>query len=830
MDAEGAVIRDISKAISILFQPGQLVEIRGKFREGGMASLYFTDLEKMGRVLDKNDQSGQFEAIWYTLQRLKPGTDKTKDPGKATSRDDILSYEWLVIDIDRPRKPKGTKKDNATDDDLLILGRCRNKVHAWLRELGWPEPVVMCSGNGFHLLYKLDSLPTSNFSVLKDTLSGIAYHFRDIAGDEKDGKQCNIDESLSEPEQIIKAYGTWSRLSDFDGQPTPWRESHIVSVPKAIKAIGLGDCLAAQMELPRTSAGKSSTGKGRPYNQEWMENYGVADLFDWAVPYLELGEEFEENGETYYPSSNCPIHAGEDGMYQHSGQGAGRHYAIIVNEKDQTIRNNCFSGELSLGKVIAKINKLKGEKYPHLVFAEMSVEDELEEFGAEIVGDLPIGKNAPETGEETSNTGDQPSQVTADYLKRNADAAFAAAGKEAEPSEPESTPELKGFDLIRREKKGGGFTGLHVICIDDSPDRPIDWLWPERIPAGVAFTISGPIGVNKSMALLDIAARISNGADWPDGAKNELGPRKILICATEDELETIIRPRLRAAGANLKDRKIFFLENVFDVDKDGVRTSRTMDLEKDTQSLYAAVKADPEILLVILDPVTGYYGSVDPNDNKNVRKMVTKISRMCMLSRVAVACIIHENKKSDVNVVDKMAGASSMSQVIRAGMRFSFGKEKNERVMASLKLTGGKRGGGMKFKVEQTTMLSTKGEELKDIGYVVWGETHEDTADEVREQEQQEKAEAVDTGKTTACMKIMIAECTKGRQLQRDVHRIIDQWERDNGQTISPETRKIARRKAGIMGSQGAPWYWWLPGKEGFPDSKEQKMRDEEAL
>ena len=187
------MIRDISKAISILFQPGQLVEIRGKFREGGMASLYFTDLEKMGRVLDKNDQSGQFEAIWYTLQRLKPGTDKTKDPGKATSRDDILSYEWLVIDIDRPRKPKGTKKDNATDDDLLILGRCRNKVHAWLRELGWPEPVVMCSGNGFHLLYKLDSLPTSNFSVLKDTLSGIAYHFRDIAGDEKDGKQCNIE-------------------------------------------------------------------------------------------------------------------------------------------------------------------------------------------------------------------------------------------------------------------------------------------------------------------------------------------------------------------------------------------------------------------------------------------------------------------------------------------------------------------------------------------------------------------------------------------------------------------------------------------------------------
>ena len=50
----------------------------------------------------------------------------------------------------------------------------------------------MCSGNGYHLLYKLDSLPTDNFPVLKDTLKGIAYHFRDISGEAKDGKLFNI--------------------------------------------------------------------------------------------------------------------------------------------------------------------------------------------------------------------------------------------------------------------------------------------------------------------------------------------------------------------------------------------------------------------------------------------------------------------------------------------------------------------------------------------------------------------------------------------------------------------------------------------------------------
>jgi hypothetical protein len=44
----------------------------------------------------------------------------------------------------------------------------------WLTDLGWPEPIVMCSGNGWHLLYKLASMPTDNFPMLKDTLKGIA--------------------------------------------------------------------------------------------------------------------------------------------------------------------------------------------------------------------------------------------------------------------------------------------------------------------------------------------------------------------------------------------------------------------------------------------------------------------------------------------------------------------------------------------------------------------------------------------------------------------------------------------------------------------------------
>ena len=243
--------------------------------------------------------------------------------------------------------------------------------------------------------------------------------------------------------------------------------------------------------------------------------------------------------------------------------------------------------------MIRKINALKGEKYPHRIFLDKSPEDEADEFGAELVD--PVAAVVAPAFPAITDGGVCTNRECKHGLHREeasklcrdcADPEDISCPPVPDP-EPETTPEMKGFDLVHTQVKGGGSSGLHVMRISDSPDRPIDWLWPDRIPAGGPFTFSGPIGSNKSMALLDIASRISNGADWPDGSENEFGPREVLICATEDELQTVIRPRLRAAGADLT--KCLNLENAFDVDRNGIRKNRPMELEKDTQRLYEAV-------------------------------------------------------------------------------------------------------------------------------------------------------------------------------------------------------------------------------------------------
>ena len=67
--AAGAVDKkeeEILKAARVLFEPGQLVEVRLKGRDGHIASRYFKDHGKMAAVLAKEDATEKWAAAWWT--------------------------------------------------------------------------------------------------------------------------------------------------------------------------------------------------------------------------------------------------------------------------------------------------------------------------------------------------------------------------------------------------------------------------------------------------------------------------------------------------------------------------------------------------------------------------------------------------------------------------------------------------------------------------------------------------------------------------------------------------------------------------------------------
>src|SRR5215211_8806832 len=88
----------------------------------------------------------------------------------------------------------------------------------------------------------------------------------------------------------------------------------------------------------------------------------------------------------------------------------------------------------------------------------------------------------------------------------------------------------------------------------------VSWLWPSWLALGKLALVDGDPGLGKSAMTLDLAARVSSGRGFPDGAECESAG--VVLLSAEDGLADTIRPRLDAAGADTS--KILALATVPD--------------------------------------------------------------------------------------------------------------------------------------------------------------------------------------------------------------------------------------------------------------------------
>src|SRR5438270_42037 len=98
---------------------------------------------------------------------------------------------------------------------------------------------------------------------------------------------------------------------------------------------------------------------------------------------------------------------------------------------------------------------------------------------------------------------------------------------------------------------------LPLTYLTPEPQR---WLWPRRIPCGALTLLTGDPGVGKSLLAIDVAARITTAAPWPDGQPHSDQPADVIYVGGEDDLLTTVIPRLTAAGGD--PRRVFALRGV----------------------------------------------------------------------------------------------------------------------------------------------------------------------------------------------------------------------------------------------------------------------------
>jgi len=237
-------------------------------------------------------------------------------------------------------------------------------------------------------------------------------------------------------------------------------------------------------------------------------------------------------------------------------------------------------------------------------------------------------------------------------------------------------------------------TRLRVRCFADVEATEIDWIWPGRVARGKITLLAGHPGQGKSFLTCDIAARVSAGLAWPDGSPaNEPGDVLILNC--EDDPSDTIRPRLDAAGADV--RRVHFVDGVASLVRE--QTIDPFELAEHTPILREHILANPGVRMLVLDPVTAFASDRDDNKNAQVRGMLRPLAELAHETDVAVVLVTHLNKGFG-EAVHRVLGSVAWSAAARAAWAIVRDPEDDKRrLMLNIKNNVGLETLGMAYRI-----------------------------------------------------------------------------------------------------------------------------------
>ena len=281
---------EIRKALEALFTDDAIVELRALHKRRKQTDAGYFDGEHRAALVSaavKLNQEGA--AVYVTLNPVDPQllgryNNRVEKYASATATDaNVTSRRWLLVDVD-PKRPKDTA---ATDKQLELAKQKAREIFAYLKNCGWSRPVVAESGNGLHLLYRVD-LPNDEQStaLIKGVLNALADKFDDDA--------ISIDRSVFNAARIIKLHGTVATKGDHTPS-APWRLSRIVSIPEPIATVS-PDQLRALIPVLSSKATTAPRATGAPFDLEGF-------LPRLAIPY----QLDQHGGRERYKLDHCPF-------------------------------------------------------------------------------------------------------------------------------------------------------------------------------------------------------------------------------------------------------------------------------------------------------------------------------------------------------------------------------------------------------------------------------------------------------------------------------------------------------------------------------------------
>jgi hypothetical protein len=170
----------------------------------------------------------------------------------------------------------------------------------------------------------------------------------------------------------------------------------------------------------------------------------------------------------------------------------------------------------------------------------------------------------------------------------------------------------------------------------------------------------------KTTAIYDILARITFGEPMPqieDEPEQVQKPGSVVILCKEDDPGLMIRPRMEAAGADM--RKVRLIE--------GARRSRNSDdfellgrLDNTVGDVEDIICNLGDVRAVLIDPITDFAGDISLYQEDQVRRFLGPIGRMAAKYDFAIINVLHLSKDSKKKPRQRILGSVGLVNISRS--------------------------------------------------------------------------------------------------------------------------------------------------------------------
>lgn len=336
---------------------------------------------------------------------------------------------------------------------------------------------------------------------------------------------------------------------------------------------------------------------------------------------------------------------------------------------------------------------------------------------------------------------------------------------------------------------------LEVIPLAEREREGTEWFWHNKIPKAKLSLIVGDPGVGKSYFTMWLAAAVTRGRILPP-TQHALEQGRVIIISAEDGINDTVVPRVED---NQGDK------NLVDVVR-GTREGRLFSLVKDLPKLEVLIKGMPDLRLIIIDPVSAYFGSsnIDTHRDTDVRSVLDPLAVMAEKHGVTIIGVMHLNKSQVLSSIYRVSGSTAF--VATARSVWAITREKREEEDKS-----------KRYFTPIKTNLSSGDEpglvwKINDLGAVVFP----------------------DLGAVPPPLETQLAAPTRPKSAQLDKAKDFIRHQLD-GSPQEAESMKQLARQEGISWrtlerakgelkieskkekTPGGPWFWVLPGQE-FPE------------